>query len=499
MNPQAARSLAQLCQVRSVRRWPRSCTGALRWVSSGSGDSNSQPWWAEELERRRQERTKPRPVPSGAQQEGLADTQQVKLAPSLPAEEQLQQQQKQQQTRGTGDASSSFSSGSASTHDSEPDADVFAGLGPSKEQVANDAEAMHLFAYPASRRIPWATLLLLAASGGVTLAASAFWHLAVCGAQTVEELQPLLACFVWGVGACSVNRDQLAVGELHRLIAASLLHAGEQPARLLADTALVGCCGTLLERLHGRTFVLALGLGTTVLSNGLGLFMHSNMATVPELHGTGPASSRTTASLASTSGGIVAIGTYCAVRYGRWAAWRGLPVPVSWVLAPVVAADMSAGVDYFRQLREFKQGVLAAREHWASGMDSQADGANEGTVPTEKSDGATTASGMDGDRQEGRDGDHASDDCTDRMPSAFELAVALAACETVEAQARTECRPPPEDVTLWRHELEQAAEVVPPSAPNGAVWADIVGAALGLALATVARGRVRLQLSSAVH
>jgi len=482
MNPQAARSLAQILQVTTARRWPRSCTGRFRWASAG--DSNSQPWWAEELERRRQERTSPQPLPS--------KTQNIKRTPSSPAEEQHQQQQS---TRGTSDGSSGSSSGSASTHESEPDADLLAGLGASKEQVANDAEAMRLFAYPASRRLPWATLLLLAASGGMTLAASAFWHLAVCGARTVDELQPLLAFFVWGVGACSVSKDQLAAGELHRLFTASLLHAGEQPARVLADTALLGCCGTLLERLHGSMFVLALGLGTTVLSNGLGLFMHSNMATVRELHGTDPTSGRSTASIASTSGGIVAIGVHCAVRYGRWAAWRGLPLPVAWVLAPVVAADMSAVADYFRQVREFKQAVHAASEQIG---DDQSGGADEATVPDEQADG-TTANAVSGCDLAASDGDHGSNHCIERIPSAFELAVALAACESVETQSRTDCRPPPEDVTLWRQELEQVAEVVPLSPPNGAVWADIAGAAFGLALATVARGRVRPQPFRATH
>jgi len=332
--------------------------------------------------------------------------------------------------------------------------------------------------------------LLLAASGGMTLAAGAFWHLAVCGARTVEELQPLLACFVWGMGACSVSKDQLAGGELHRLFTASLLHAGEQPARVLADAALLGCCGTLLERLHGSMFVLALGLGTTVLSNGLGLFMHSNMTTVPERHGTHPTSSRSTTSIASTSGGIVAIGTHCAVRYGRWAAWRGLPLPVAWVLAPVVAADMSAITGYFIQIREFRKAVLAASEHIASGSDGQSCSADEATVSDRQGD-RTTAKAVNGGVLEASHGDQGSNQ--ERMPSAFELAVALAACESVEAQARTDCRPPPEDVTVWRQELEQVAEVVPLSPPNGAVWADIAGAACGLALAMAARGRVRLQ------
>mmetsp|Transcript_132920 Transcript_132920/g.265246 ORF Transcript_132920/g.265246 Transcript_132920/m.265246 type:complete len:499 (+) Transcript_132920:42-1538(+) len=491
VNQQAARCMAQILQVTTAQRWPRSCAGTHRWASSSPGDSKPQPWWAEELERRRQERTAPQPSPSRAQQPEPFATQTVKPTPSYLAEEQLQQQrqqqqQQQQQTRASSDGSSGSSNGFASMHEPEPDVDVFAGLGASKEQVANEAEAMRLFAYPASRRLPWATLLFLATSGGLTLAASAFWHLVVCGAQTVEELQPLLACFVWGVGACSVSKDQLAAGELHKLLTASLLHAGEQPTRLLADTAMLGCCGTLLERLHGSTFVLALGLGTTVLSNSLGLFMHSNMATVRGLHGADPASGRSTASVASSSGGIVAIGTYCAVRYGRWAAWRGLPLPAAWVLAPVVAADMSAGVDYFRQLREFKQAVLAAPEYIVSGGDSQSGGNNKRTVPDELADG-TTANVADGEGLEESDGG------IGRMPSGFELAVSLAACDSVEAQARTECRPSPEDVAVWRQELEQVAEVVPPSPPNGAVWTDIAGATLGLALAMVARGRVRLQ------
>merc|ERR1712129_106066 len=91
---------------------PCSCTGVLRWASSGSGDSNSQPWWSAELERRRQERTTPRSSPCRAQLHELS-AQKVKPAPSFPAEEQQRQpqQQQQQQTRGTSDGTSGSSRG----------------------------------------------------------------------------------------------------------------------------------------------------------------------------------------------------------------------------------------------------------------------------------------------------------------------------------------------------------------------------------------------------
>merc|ERR1712129_499385 len=217
------------------------------------------------------------------------------------------------------------------------------------------------------------------------------------------------------------------------------------------------------------------------------------MATVRERDGTDPASGRSSASIASTSGGVVAIGSHCAARYGRWAAWRGLPLPVAWVLAPVVAADMSAVADYFRQLQEFKQAVLAAAGPIVSGGGSQPYGADKATVPDDQADGTTAANVVDDAGLEASDGDHGGNRCIERMPSALELAVALAACESVEAQARTDCRPPAEDVALWRQELEQIAEVAPLSPPNGAVWVDIAGVGLGLAMATVARGRVRLQ------
>merc|ERR1712150_268891 len=125
-------------------------------------------------------------------------------------------------------------------------------------------------------------------------------------------------------------------------------------------------------------------------------------------------------------------------------------------------------------------------------------GNNESTVHEELVRG-TTANAANGEGLEERDGDHSNNERIGRMPSGFELAVSFAACDSVEAQARTECRPSPEDVALWRQELEQVAEVVPPSPPNGAVWTDIAGATFGLALAMVARGRVRLQLFRATH
>lgn len=330
------------------------------------------------------------------------------------------------------------------------------------EAIGRGAAALQLFAYPSSRHFPWGTVAMLVASGGLTAATALCWHLGICRAQTVDELRPLLLAFTKGVSSCAVSSDQVLQGEVHRLFTASLLRAGERPSRALADTAVLACCGTLLERLHGPSFMLAFTIGATALSNALAAAAHSALVSVRVAPGAcaDQAYNGSAASITSTSGGIVALGTLCAIRYGRWAAWRGLPLPISWVLAPVVVADVSAAREYFRQLREFKAVVVSPK------------------APTE------------GDALEGGDPELVD---PEEAPSGFELAVALAACQAADAHARSECRPPPDDIALWRDDLERAAEVATPLPPDGAFLGDIAGALLAVVVAVAARGRFQLR------
>merc|ERR1740121_1768768 len=173
--------------------------------------------------------------------------------------------------------------------------------------------------------------------------------------------------------------------------------------------------------------------------------MHARSVAVP---GIGAGEHRDGAvRLSSTSGGVVALGTFCALRYGRWAAWPGLPVPVSWLMAPLLVAAASSALSYGAQLREHR----AALAEVAASPDADAE-ANQ--------------------------------------LSAFETAVALAACEVAEDRARALCHAPPEDVLAWRSELEEVVERQPPQPPDGAFFADLAGFALGVAAAAALRGRV---------
>jgi len=232
------------------------------------------------------------------------------------------------------------------------------------------------------------------------------------------------------------------------------------------------CCGTLLERLHGPGFMLAVVAGTTAASNALAVLAHgSAVAAPPAAGGSAPrAGDRGAASIASTSGGIVALGTLCALRYGRWAAWPGLPLPLSWLLAPVLVADISAAAGYFRQLPAYK----AALADHAAEVTSQV-GADAGPAAPDPAGGSP--------------GDELED--ARLTPSGFELAVALAACRSAETCARAECRPPAEEIASWREDLERASEASAPLPPDGAFWADAAGAALTAVLAVAARGRLR--------
>merc|ERR1712060_819577 len=150
-------------------------------------------------------------------------------------------------------------------------------------------------------------------------------------------------------------------------------------------------------------------------------------------------------------------------QHGRWAVWPGLPVPISWLLAPLLVADMCAASAYLVELKEHKA-IAAAMADIAG----------------------TTG---DGEKVAGT-----RDDDTPRPPlSNFEVSAALAACHAIDERSWVDCQPPPEDVAVWSRELELAAEKHASEAPispgAGAVWADLFGALLAVGLAGVMRGR----------
>eukprot|EP00930_Biecheleria_cincta_P033147 TRINITY_DN22961_c0_g1_i1.p1 TRINITY_DN22961_c0_g1~~TRINITY_DN22961_c0_g1_i1.p1 ORF type:complete len:117 (-),score=27.57 TRINITY_DN22961_c0_g1_i1:201-551(-) len=115
-------------------------------------------------------------------------------------------------------------------------------------------------------------------------------------------------------------------------------------------------------------------------------------------------------------------------------------MPMSWLMAPLLVADVSAARRYLRDL----------------------------STAEDKA---------------------AEDDHTQSSLSGFELAVALAACEAVEEVARSDCSPPPEDVISWREDLSLAAESAAAPAPEASVLADVGGVLIGAVLAMALRGR----------
>jgi len=408
---------ARVWQVRSRSMQRRRCS---------YGVPNAQPPWDEVLERRRRERI-----------QGL------RQPPPPPQGEEVEQSPPQER------------------RDAEAEANM-------RQEVDKGAQALQLFAYPRNRRCPWATLSLLLMSGCLTATAAFYWNWFVRRAETLEELEPRVSMFAWALGMCSVSSDDLARAEVHRLLLTSLLHAEETPARILLNAAILVCCGTLLERLHGPVFVLTFTVVATVASNVLALVAHRRFTELsPQRCGLrdqklmsipSPAPSVT-----STSGGVVGLGALCWLRYARWAVWPGVPVPIAWLMAPLLVADASAAVKYFRELPAYMLSVVdqAMQDHDAD----------------ETPDGAEAR--------------HLAADGRDSSPlSGLELAVALAACEVVGERFRGQCRPPPDEVMQWRDELELATEVRPPSTPmqpSGAFWADIAGAGIAVALAGVLR------------
>ncbi|CAK9076058.1 unnamed protein product [Durusdinium trenchii] len=335
------------------------------WGRAAARSSSSNPWWNEELERRQKRPLRPL-QPTQAPREATPST--------WPTQDR----------------------------------------GSERQDWQESASSLQLFAYPEDRRIPWASLSLLVTSACATLAAAGLWQ-QVLGSSSMEELEERLERFTNTLKACSAKWP-LQVHELHGLLLASLLRAGELPNRALSDLALLLFGGTLLERLYGAPFMLLFLGVSTMLSNAMAMAIQQRFVEGVE-------------GLSSTSGGLVALGTFCALRHPRWAIWPGVPIPVSWLMAPVVVADLSLAWAYRQELKAFES--------------AQAGDA------------------------------HARDD-----HAGAERAMALAACIALEAQARAECRPVWEELRERREELELAAEedVLPPEAT---LWADLSGILIG--------------------
>lgn len=320
-----------------------------------------------------------------------------------------------------------------------------------RAELESNARQLQLFAYPADRRWPWAVMCLMAASGSFTLGMAMYWKRRVCAAPSLEELQPRVQAFADALGACTVSRDGLLRGELHRLLLASILQAGNAPARVLTDASILVCCGTLVERLHGPGFLLSLVGGSAIMCNGLALLAHERCASHAARSSCAKEHSSAEVSITSTSGGVVALGVFCGLRYGRWALWPGLPVPVAWILAPLLVADAVTGRYYMQRLLLY----------WAeTGQpDPEAAPTTEATEPSDRSSG-------------------------------LHLAVALGACEGVAERARAECRQAPDDVASWQEDLERRIGAAPPLPPDGVLWADVFGVAMGAVVALLMRQRI---------
>ncbi|CAE8589375.1 unnamed protein product [Polarella glacialis] len=133
-----------------------------------------------------------------------------------------------------------------------------------------------------------------------------------------------------------------------------------------------------------------------------------------------------------------------------WAAIPGIPLPMSWIMAPILVADLSAARSYRHQLAEYKAAVA---ENLGSKEEVGPEDGHQDTL------------------------------------TGFRLAVAIAACNAVEDGSRSSCRPPPEDVVSWRDELEQMAALQPPQMPEATIWADAAGFLIAASLALLTRGR----------
>jgi len=321
--------------------------------------------------------------------------------------------------------------------------------GPTEEQreeMQRGAAQLEVFAYPTNRTTPWATISILAASGCLTLAASLYWRFHVCRAITLEELEGRSEGFAELVEHCSVGKKDLEKGELHRLVLASLLRADEGLLRSAVAVTILGCCGTLLERLQGSNAMLSVVVGGTIVSSAGAAYCHTRTVegAVTGLAEDGMDTSPLKLApprVTALSGGVTALGTLCALRFGRWAAIPGLPLPVSWLMAPVLVSAVSSFFSYGPLLHEYQDAVKASLENI------------------------------------GPDG----------LPKleVLRASVLLAGCEALEDRTRADCLPQSDEVVGRREALEEALVRLPPPPPDGAFFADIIGALVGVVAAIV--------------
>lgn len=208
-----------------------------------------------------------------AQLEFLRNRRRAASKPDSSTEQQTQKKQEQEETDGPEKAAESLSNWREKIQD---------------ETERKQAESQ-VFAYPASARVPWATLSLLALSAGVTAAVAVSrrnvegerWvrasddYFSICGGNAAAHPSLLLA---------SLWRDET--------YATSFMHA-----------AIFALSGTLLEKLHGPAALLSLTIGGTLATN---LMLFSALPKLPPGTADLP--------VIGTSGGLAAVVGVCAFR-----------------------------------------------------------------------------------------------------------------------------------------------------------------------------------------
>mmetsp|Transcript_26192 Transcript_26192/g.57736 ORF Transcript_26192/g.57736 Transcript_26192/m.57736 type:complete len:393 (+) Transcript_26192:60-1238(+) len=325
-----------------------------------------------------------------------------------------------------------------------------------REAFQRYSEETELFAYPRSRRVPWATLAFLCTSSGLTMVATLYWRYHVCQANTVEDLQHRLHRFEQFLRWCSISwRDLSGGSSLQSLILASICRVGEQPLRLCVDAVALATCGSLLERLHGTRWLITVGITSTVITNAAAAYLHEQVAANEGLP------------ITSSAGSITALSALCSLAYGRWAVWPQVPIPVGWLIAPLLVATGSTAASYIGSLRAHPPHI---------------------EVDAETDQPAATLEGHDGhDMRESYDVEL---DESSAPTSALHLFMAISACEAVEERCHQQCLPPPEDIAVWKRDvLEPALPSQPHLHRDGAWIADVAGVVLAVGVACALRLR----------
>eukprot|EP00403_Amphidinium_massartii_P029962 CAMPEP_0178393548 /NCGR_PEP_ID=MMETSP0689_2-20121128/12244_1 /TAXON_ID=160604 /ORGANISM="Amphidinium massartii, Strain CS-259" /LENGTH=377 /DNA_ID=CAMNT_0020014143 /DNA_START=146 /DNA_END=1279 /DNA_ORIENTATION=- len=332
-----------------------------------------------------------------------------------------------------------------------------------QQELQRYSQQVQLFAYPTSRQIPWAVLCFLSASGGLTLGGTLYWRYSVCEATNKQELQQRLRNFEQLLRYSSLWRD-LSHGEsLQALLLASISRVGEQPLRLCVDNAILLCCGTLLERLHGARWMVLFMVSSTVLTNAVAALMHDRIASSEGLP------------ISSSAGSITALAATCALAYGRWAVWPGVPIPVGWLVAPLIVAEASTAAAYVGGLREHPPPQQEQEE--AEQTHEQKEHADsEGTDPHQHGDL--------------RDSYEMEPEDAPLPSGGLHLYMAMAACEAIEDRARERCLQPPGDIVSWHRDVLLPALPEHPHLHRDGAWlADACGAVLAVFTAAALRLR----------